>query len=57
MTGQSAEVSEFSQMLSEEFIIFEKKAKNRKDVIKARVPASHKQRNSAERVCEGCTGA
>ena len=25
MTGQSAEVSEFSQMLSEEFIIFEKK--------------------------------
>ena len=57
MTGQSAEVSEFSQMLSEEFIIFEKKAKNRKDVLKARVPASHKQRNSAERVCEGCTGA
>lgn len=56
MTGQSAEVSEFSQMLSEEFIIFEKKAKNRKDVLK-RVPASHKQRNSAERVCEGCTGA
>lgn len=34
MTGQSAEVSEFSQMLSEEFIIFEKKAKNRKDVLK-----------------------
>ena len=33
MTGQSAEVSEFSQM-SEEFIIFEKKAKNRKDVLK-----------------------
>lgn len=27
MTGQSAEVSEFSHMLSEEFIIFEKKAK------------------------------
>lgn len=35
MTGQSAEVSEFSQMLSEEFIIFEKKAKNRKDVLKS----------------------
>ena len=34
MTGQSAEVSEFSQMLTEEFIIFEKKAKNRKDVLK-----------------------
>lgn len=34
MTGQSAEVSEFSHMLSEEFIIFEKKAKNRKDVLK-----------------------
>ena len=34
MTGQSAEVSEFSQMLSEEFIIFEKKAKKRKDVLK-----------------------
>lgn len=34
MTGQSAEVSEFSQMLSEEFIIFEKKAKNRKEVLK-----------------------
>lgn len=34
MTGQSAEVSEFSQMLSEKFIIFEKKAKNRKDVLK-----------------------
>lgn len=34
MIGQSAEVSEFSQMLSEEFIIFEKKAKNRKDVLK-----------------------
>lgn len=34
MTGQSAEVSEFSNMLSEEFIIFEKKAKNRKDVLK-----------------------
>lgn len=34
MTGQSAEVSEFSQMLSEEFIIFDKKAKNRKDVLK-----------------------
>lgn len=34
MTGQSAEVSEFSQMLSEELIIFEKKAKNRKDVLK-----------------------
>lgn len=34
MTGQSAEVSEFSQMLSEEFVIFEKKAKNRKDVLK-----------------------
>lgn len=34
MTGQSAEVSEFSQMLSEEFIIFEKKAKSRKDVLK-----------------------
>lgn len=34
MTGQSTEVSEFSQMLSEEFIIFEKKAKNRKDVLK-----------------------
>lgn len=34
MTGQSAEVSEFSQMLSEEFIIYEKKAKNRKDVLK-----------------------
>lgn len=34
MSGQSAEVSEFSQMLSEEFIIFEKKAKNRKDVLK-----------------------
>lgn len=34
MTDQSAEVSEFSQMLSEEFIIFEKKAKNRKDVLK-----------------------
>lgn len=34
MTGQSAEVSEFSQMLSEEFIIFEKKAKNSKDVLK-----------------------
>lgn len=34
MTGQSAEVSEFSQMLSEEFIIFEKKAKNCKDVLK-----------------------
>lgn len=34
MTGQSAEVNEFSQMLSEEFIIFEKKAKNRKDVLK-----------------------
>ena len=34
MTGQSAEVSEFSQMLSDEFIIFEKKAKNRKDVLK-----------------------
>ena len=34
MTGQSAEVSEFSQMLSEDFIIFEKKAKNRKDVLK-----------------------
>lgn len=34
MTGQSAEVSEFSQMLSEEFIIFEKKAKNRRDVLK-----------------------
>lgn len=34
MTGQSAEVSEFSQMLSEEIIIFEKKAKNRKDVLK-----------------------
>lgn len=34
MTGQSAEVSEFSRMLSEEFIIFEKKAKNRKDVLK-----------------------
>lgn len=34
MTSQSAEVSEFSQMLSEEFIIFEKKAKNRKDVLK-----------------------
>ena len=25
--------------------------------FKACVPASHKQRNSAERVCEGCTGA
>lgn len=34
MTGQSAEVSEFSQMLTEEFIIFEKKAKNRKDVLR-----------------------
>lgn len=34
MTGQSAEVSEFSHMLSEEFVIFEKKAKNRKDVLK-----------------------
>lgn len=34
MTGQSAEVSEFSHMLSEEFIIFEKKAKKRKDVLK-----------------------
>lgn len=34
MTGQSAEVSEFSHMLLEEFIIFEKKAKNRKDVLK-----------------------
>ena len=34
MTSQSAEVSEFSHMLSEEFIIFEKKAKNRKDVLK-----------------------
>ena len=34
MTGQSAEVSEFSHMLSEEFIIFEKKAKNRKEVLK-----------------------
>lgn len=34
MTGQSAEVSEFSRMLSDEFIIFEKKVKNRKDVIK-----------------------
>ena len=34
MTGQSAEVSEFSHMLSEEFIIFEKKAKNRKDVLR-----------------------
>ena len=34
MTGQSAEVSEFSHMLSEEFIIFEKKAKTRKDVLK-----------------------
>ena len=34
MTGQSAEVSEFSQMLSEEFIIFEKKAKKRNDVLK-----------------------
>lgn len=34
MTGQSAEVSEFSHMLSEEFIVFEKKAKNRKDVLK-----------------------
>ena len=34
MTGQSAEVSEFSQMLTEEFIIFEKKAKKRKDVLK-----------------------
>lgn len=34
MTGQNAEVSEFSHMLSEEFIIFEKKAKNRKDVLK-----------------------
>ena len=34
MTGHSAEISEFSQMLSEEFIIFEKKAKNRKDVLK-----------------------
>ena len=34
MTGQSAEGSEFSHMLSEEFIIFEKKAKNRKDVLK-----------------------
>ena len=34
MPGQRAEVSEFSQMLSEEFILFEKKAKNRKDVLK-----------------------
>ena len=34
MTGQSAEVSEFSQMLSEEFMIFEKKANKRKDVLK-----------------------
>ena len=40
MTGQSAEVSEFSQMLSEEFIIFEKKAKNRKDVLSARASFS-----------------
>ena len=34
MTGQSAEVSEVSHMLSEEVVIFEKKAKNRKDVLK-----------------------
>lgn len=34
MTGHSAEVSEFSNMLSDEFIIFENKAKSKKDIIK-----------------------
>ena len=34
MTGQSAEVNEFSRMLSDEFIVFEKKAKNRKELLK-----------------------
>lgn len=34
MTGHSAEVNEFSNMLSDEFIIFENKAKSKKDIIK-----------------------
>ena len=34
MTGQSNEVNEFSRMLLDDFIIFEKKAKNRKEIIK-----------------------
>ena len=34
MTGQSAELSVFSNMIEDKMILFEKKVRNRKDIIK-----------------------